>query len=610
MPRFTLCVPLALLLCGCGGDGDDGPVASQSVTAPVSSALFVTAATDEAIVAAGRDVQITLTKIGTAPATSRIRQISGTPLGALSLSGSQLSFHAPELTVAGTAELQITSTGADGHEYDSLVRVLVSPSSGTGRLLTLIGSPDSQGLHWIIAGDGFTADQQDDLRRAALEMGRALLRTPELAAHAGIWNVHVLGAVSRGSGVDSAGSLVDTVFDGALACTGVARVACVDWHKVQSAVLAEHAPRAWLAVVLNSREYVGTSGPNGLIISRHAAAGALALHEMGHQVAGLADEYVDEVTAQQLVPRYVEGTYPNVTTRNDLALAPWRHWLEDPQADVGLHEGAFYSASGFYRPKADSLMRTLAAPLGEVNGEAWLRAQYRRAPPVSAVSPEATQVRALAGDPVDFEIVSQWPRPLVEVRWFVDDIEAIDARDQSRFRYTADGQRHGVRVEAADVSGRIRAPTATEARYSRTWTVSPEAPVEKARPSLPLTTDWLQMRVDHTGHSIQARVSTKAMNLPGVRGNGDWRYELLDAAGDVIAQGQLDDPRFVRGPMALPGESQTNHEPAILPVGHYLIGVPAEAPARRLRISPMAANREKLDSGSLPGVVEILLDSP
>jgi hypothetical protein len=477
-------------------------------------------------------------------------------------------------------------------------------------LLTLIGSPDSPGLHWIIAGDGFTEDQQDDLRRAALDMGRALSRTPELAQHAGIWNVHVLSTVSRAAGADSAGALVDTAFDGALACTGVARVACVDWRKVQNAVLAEGAPRAWLAVILNSTEYVGTSGPNGLIISRHSSAAALAMHEMGHQVAGLADEYVDAVTAQHMLPLYVEGSYPNVTTQSDPSLAPWRHWMT-PGANVGLHEGAYYTATGFYRPNADSLMRTLAAPLGEVNGEAWLRAQYRKAPPVSAVSPEGPQVLALSGDNIEFGIVSRWPRSVVALRWFLDDVEVATARNDSRYRFAADGLVHRVRVEATDVTGRIRAPDATDSRFTWTWTVSPdEIRVEKARPRAPEATEWLQMRVDRNGHALLGRVTTPGIALPSARARGDWRYSLLDESGQVLAQGQFDDPRVVHGPLALPGESHASHELAVLPEGHYLLGIPGAVTARKLRIAPTAANAEKLNSGSLPGVVEISLDSP
>ncbi len=611
MSRHSFCASIALLLSACGGGGaDDGaaPPAASTV-APAAKTVFQAAARDEAIVAAGHDVQLSLANVGGAPAIS---QIGGAPLGTLTLNGSQLSFHAPDMAAAGIAELQLSSVDANGRRSESVIRVLVGPTSDSGRLLTLIGSPDSAGLHWIITGDGFTESQQDDLRRAALAMGRALLATPELTQHAGIWNVHVLSAASHASGVDTASASVDTAFDGTIACTAVARVACVDWHKVQNAVLAERAPRAWLAVIVNSPEYIGTSGPNGFITSRHSAAAALAMHEMGHQVAGLADEYVDPVTAQDLLPLYVEGRYANVTTHVDPSLVPWRHWLGTPGTDIGLHEGAYYTAAGFYRPKSDSLMRTLSAPLGEVNAEAWLRAQYREVPPVISASPQSAQVRGLSGDTLDFEIVSPWPRSVVDWRWFLDDVEVASARHLARYRFVTDGLVHRVRVEAGDVSGRIRAPGATESRFSRSWTVSPDpVPMEKAGLTPLQARQWLQMRVDASGHSLLARIpdGVAMPRLTTRSARTDWQYSLLDDAGQVIAQGALDDPRRVYGPLPLPGESSAGHELAVLPAGHYLIGIPQGAAARKMRLAPSVATLRKTNSGSLPGAIEIDLDA-
>ncbi len=39
-------------------------------------------------------------------------------------------------------------------------------------------------------------------------------------------------------------------------------------------------------------------------------APAIALHEMGHLFAGLADEYVDAALAGDFVPEYREGSSP------------------------------------------------------------------------------------------------------------------------------------------------------------------------------------------------------------------------------------------------------------------------------------------------------------
>ncbi len=190
----------------------------------------------------------------------------------------------------------------------------------------------------------------------------------------------------------------------------------MNWDKVYAALLAEHAPFDEIAVVLNTTLYVGNTSGSGLIVSRNSYAPAITLHEMGHVIAGLGDEYVDKNVADAFLPQYREGQFPNVTTETDPTRIPWRHWFTDPvhipvapgESGVGRFEGAFYAANGYYRPKQDSNMRTLEGPIGEVNAEAWLRALYRAVPPIRAAYPEQRFVSGLAGTDVEFEIVSPW----------------------------------------------------------------------------------------------------------------------------------------------------------------------------------------------------------
>ena len=149
-------------------------------------------------------------------------------------------------------------------------------------------------------------------------MARSLTDAPELARHSGVLNVHVLAAVSRDSGVATFGAprAPRTAFDATLGCTDVERVACVNWDKVYAALLAEHAPFDEMAVVLNTTLYVGNTSGSGLIVSRNSFAPAITLHEMGHVIAGLGDEYVDKNVADAFMPQYREGQFPNVTTRD------------------------------------------------------------------------------------------------------------------------------------------------------------------------------------------------------------------------------------------------------------------------------------------------------
>jgi hypothetical protein len=475
------------------------------------------------------------------------------------------------------------------------------------KLITLNGSPTSPGLHWIIIGDGFTAAQQADLQGAALDLVAPMLSAPEIASHTGVWNVHLLAAESRQSGVDdaAAGRFVDTPFAGALGCGSNSRVACVDWDKIHATLLEQGAPTAQLTVVLNTTEYVGSSNTSGIIVSRNTRAPRITFHEMGHRVAGLADEYVDAAVASEWLPYYFEGRFPNVTTVTDASLVPWRHWLADGASGVGLYEGAFYVSNGYYRPKQDSFMRTLDAPMGEVNAEAWLRAQFRSLPPLSSTSPETAQIRGLAGDTIDLAVSSAWPRTAVSLHWFVDGAEVLAARDSPTFRFEADGGSHDVEVLARDLSGRIRAPDAMEAQGRRGWQISPSgAPAPQKAGSVEADSLlWLRLRVDAAGHTIMGQhVGTRAGAPLPSRNEADWRYTVLDGSGRAVASGDIVDPRVVRSAM-----TEQGHATATLESGDYLLAVPRSAATGKLRISATSAGAAKLSwAGTVPsGTIEL-----
>jgi len=568
---------------------------------PMPDPPVIDASAMSAVIAAGRDAQLhfAIADPDGNTVTVSVAQVGGAvPLSNLQTTDREVRFHAPDVNAATDVELEISATDSTGLSTRAGHLVTLSPVSATGKLFTVLGSPDADGLHWVITGDGFTADQQQDLLRASLAMAHSLTDAPELARHAGVLNVHVLSAVSRDSGVATAGAPRPprTAYDATLGCTDVERVACVNWDKVNAALLSEQAPFDEIAVVLNTTQYVGNTSGAGLIVSRNSYAPAVTLHEMGHVIAGLGDEYVDQNVANAFVFRYREGQFPNVTTETDPARIPWRHWFADPahipiapgESGVGRFEGAFYTANGYFRPKQDSNMRTLEGPVGEVNAEAWLRALYRAVPPVSAAYPEQRVVAGRAGTDVEFEIVSPWARELMAVRWFVDGDEIEQARGHYSYELHADGGQHFVRATIEDRTGGIRMPGAQEQAGAVVWTVSndPNMAKSKTMTSPGRIGRWIRMRVDSSGHSVLAVTAGEPRRARSPQGSGDsaFEYTLFDAGGTPLAAGRIADPRVIRGPLAPPDAAAMGHATRVLPSGYYLIGIPEGADAHKLRI--------------------------
>lgn len=123
-----------------------------------------------------------------------------------------------------------------------------------------------------------------------------------------------------------------------------------------------------VAVILTNDEKYGGGGIFNL--QSTVAAGAKAseyvfIHELAHNLAGLGDEYVGNVTYVTGVVRTVEPWEPNLTALLDPTRLKWRDLVEPgtplptPMSfagKVGAFEGAGYEAKGLYRGEADCIM--------------------------------------------------------------------------------------------------------------------------------------------------------------------------------------------------------------------------------------------------------------
>jgi hypothetical protein len=123
-----------------------------------------------------------------------------------------------------------------------------------------------------------------------------------------------------------------------------------------------------VAVILTNDEMYGGGGIFNL--QSTVAAGAKAseyvfIHELAHNLAGLGDEYVGNVTYVTGAVRKAEPWEPNLTALLDPTRLKWRDLVEPgtplptPMSfagKVGAFEGAGYEAKGLYRGEADCIM--------------------------------------------------------------------------------------------------------------------------------------------------------------------------------------------------------------------------------------------------------------
>ena len=279
-----------------------------------------------------------------------------------------------------------------------------------------------------ILGDGYTAA---DLAKYAADVDALLTRffaEEPFHTYRRYFNVHRIDVVSAESGSDHPASNVyrNTALGSSFDCAGITRLICVDMVAVNDVLVRSvTADQHDLTIVLvNDPEY-GGSGGQVATGSIHADVVEIMLHETGHTLGLLADEYDYD---SQLCDTGAEPFAANVTMQSDRAQIKWNAWIAAqtplPTTSVapalpGLYLGAQYCPQAKYRPTYDSRMRSLYRPFEQINTEALTKHVYDFVSPIDDVVRKTTTTAAGA----DESFAVRMPAPVdhaLNVRWTID----------------------------------------------------------------------------------------------------------------------------------------------------------------------------------------------
>ncbi|MFI6688845.1 M64 family metallopeptidase [Streptomyces sp. NPDC050485] len=347
-------------------------------------------------------------------------------------------------------------------------------------------------LDVVIIGDGYTADQLAQFHADAKEKWGEVTGVEPYTTYQNLFNVWTVDAVSAQSGVSgdpAKGDVKNTALGAYFWCDGVERLLCVDQDKVDSYVAK--APRADLVIVLaNSAKYGGagynepskTLGYEGISTASagNAKSGQVAIHETGHSLGKLADEYFYPGT-----PGYEHYSGPEAV-QPDISILPadqmaaqrtkWYRWLGETSPDggtVGAYEGGGYYVTGLYRPTDASIMRVLGKPFNLPGVEAMIAGFYRHASIATAGTPTTRTLRSY--DTAKVTVPRLAGARQLDVRWYLDgkELKRYAGRTAVPVRGLGLGRGdHRLTVRVADRTPSVRDPAiAAGLRGSVEWGV-------------------------------------------------------------------------------------------------------------------------------------------
>lgn len=270
-----------------------------------------------------------------------------------------------------------------------------------GAVQILDNGDPAERFNLVLVAEGYRESELAQFASDADHFVEGFLGTDPFDIHQCAFNIWRLDVASDESGADDpvacggTGATPRTFFDARFCNNGIRRALTCNKVSVMN-VVSNHVPQYHSAqVIVNSPVYGGTGGAVGISSTATENLSGdpvdwrdILIHEMGHSIFGLADEYFyyagcDENEPAQNQHDSFEPPEPNVTI-SPMATGKWSDLITtgnlptstNPNCGqcppdivpapsnliVGTYEGAHYTHCGAYRPSYNCKMRKLSEP--------------------------------------------------------------------------------------------------------------------------------------------------------------------------------------------------------------------------------------------------------
>ncbi|MEI6127248.1 MAG: M64 family metallopeptidase [Pseudomonadota bacterium] len=339
---------------------------------------------------------------------------------------------------------------------------------------------DASRFVWVILAEGYRESELGKFNTDTESLINGFFFGAPWKEYKSAINIYTIFTPSLESGADhpADGKYVDTAFDATYDTYGISRLLTVNDAKALKA--ASQIPQFDIVFALVNDKQYGGSGGSVIVASLHEASNEIVLHEAGHIIGRLADEYTTPY------PGYPAGdSEPNVTFQSQHEKIKWKSWIEAdtpiPTANdiidsIGLFKGARYLTDSIYRPKYTCKMRSLNQPYCEICREALILNIYNYVGLIEKYSPEKADIElspgkaaTLGAEMSELDATTQY-----DIVWEVDG-EALENESNvilSLFPSMLKQGKHAVSIAIKGRTDMVRSDPLGLLNSTQTWNVT------------------------------------------------------------------------------------------------------------------------------------------
>ncbi len=391
-------------------------------------------------------------------------------------------------------------------------------------------------INLVFMGDGYTAGEQEKFITDVNDILNGMFSQSPFKEYKNYFNAYAIKVISLESGANHPKNtsdsdcttpvvVVNNYFGSTFDYQGIHRLLYpTNLSKVIN-VLSANFPLYDQAFVAVNSPYYGGAGGFVATCSDNVNGVDVAIHEIGHSFAGLADEYWAGAS--------FAAEKPNMTKQTDPGLVKWKNWM-------GVSGVGIYSHSGdasWKKPHQNCKMGVLNVPFCKVCSETFVERFHLFVQPLSGFEPTDTEFNI---DPeveqdLNFSLVLTPPDPnTLKITWQKD--EAGIAKNTESVTIASSGFETStlIRATVSDTTALTRAESHTiNHLYVVEWEVTKSVVVTGSEVSTKARTYNLSVYPNPAEGALKFSYQ---LSKPGhvrvslLNGNGQTLVTLVEAA--------------------------------------------------------------------------------